>query len=425
MKVDVLIAGTGVSGLYCALNLRSELKVLVISKSNIKSTNTYLAQGGISTARDKEDMDLFIADTLKAGNFENNLAAVSILAKESVENIQEVINFGLKLDKVNSGLSYTREGAHSTNRIVHCKDETGKAVAETLISECKKRDNIQFWEDSILVDLINNKNKCAGGILLKEGKVKEIHAKVVVLATGGIGGLFKDSTNQREITGDGLIIALKNNVKVKNLGYIQFHPTGFYSNEKNKRRFLISESLRGEGGKLFNSKGKRFVDELMSRDKVTTAIIKEIKSSKEPFVNLDMTSLDSVYIKNRFPAIYNECLKHGIDITKEPIPVSPTQHYFMGGIEVNLKSETSMKNLYAIGETACTGVHGANRLASNSLLEGLVFSIRAAKAINNSINSLKLDIKEKYSYNLELDSKLLINDFIRSNEKLYDELFCC
>ncbi|MGE5628616.1 MAG: L-aspartate oxidase [Solirubrobacterales bacterium] len=423
MQADVLIAGTGVAGLYCALNLRKDLRVLVISKSEVRSTNTYLAQGGISTAVDKEDVELFIEDTIKAGGYENKLSAVSILAEESIDNIKELIHLGLELDTESSGLSYTREGAHSINRIVHCKDQTGKAVAETLIEEVRKRDNIELWENTALVDILKRDNRCTGAVLIRDGKRINMYTKSVVMATGGIGGLFKDSTNQRELTGDGLSIALKNNIKLKDLNYIQFHPTGFYTGENGKRRFLISESLRGEGAKLYNFRGKRFVNELLPRDKVTEAITKELQISYKPYVDLDISYLDSEYIKTRFPAIYAECLKHHIDITREPIPVSPTQHYFMGGIEVNLKAETSMENLYAVGETACTGVHGANRLASNSLLEGLVFSKRAANTINDKVNYLDFNLSGDCC-SIEIDKHALIKEFKRSSGKLYDELFC-
>jgi L-aspartate oxidase len=422
-SVDVIIAGTGVAGLNCALNLKRDLEVLVISKSEIRDTNTYLAQGGISTARNKEDIALFVEDTIKAGGYENKIEAVKVLAEESIENINDLINFGLELDKSDSELSYTREGAHSINRIVHSKDQTGKAVAETLIKETKKRENIELWEFTTLVDILKKDNKCVGGILLKDGKTIEVAAKAVILATGGIGGLFNDSTNQRELTGDGISIAMKNGIKLKNIDYIQFHPTGLYTGESNERRFLISESLRGEGAKLINSKGERFVDELLPRDKVTEAIMKEIQSSGIPYVRLDISFLDSDYLKNRFPAIYEECLKAGIDITKEPIPVSPTQHYFMGGIETDLYGRTSLENLYAAGETSCTGVHGKNRLASNSLLEGLVFSKRAAGVINNTVNKIDIDNQPTSSYTLELDKELLVDELKRRSEKLNDELF--
>lgn len=265
-------------------------------------------------------------------------------------------------------------------------------------------------------------NKCVGGVLIKDGETIEISAKAVVLATGGIGGLFKKSTNQRELTGDGVAIAIKNGIKLKDVDYIQFHPTVLHKGKENERRFLISESLRGEGAKLYNSKGERFVDELLPRDEVTDIIEKELKKTGDECVYLDITSLDSEYIKSRFPSIYKECLKFGIDITKDRIPVSPAQHYYMGGIAVDLNGQTSMENLYALGETACTGVHGKNRLASNSLLEGLVFARRAADLINETIKSTESGNADGSTYTLEIDKLSVINE-LKKGGKYKDELF--
>jgi L-aspartate oxidase len=411
LKVDVLIVGTGVAGLYCALNLSQNLNILIITKSTIRESNTYLAQGGISTALNQEDIPLFMKDTLKAGGYKNDVSAVEILCSEAADNINSLLAFGLPLDRSNDELAYTREGAHSVNRIVHCSDSTGKLVAEILIKEVNNRRNINILENTSLVDLLNKDGICLGGLAIKESsKPLLIYSKVVVLASGGIGALFKNTTNQSTISGDGLAIALKNAVKLKDLKYIQFHPTALYESDKNSRRFLISESVRGEGGKLYNSKGERFVDELLPRDAVAAAINKEIESSGVPYVLLDISFLSSSFIKHRFPLIYSECLKRGIDITKEPMPVSPSQHYFMGGISVDKYANTSMLNLYAVGETACTGVHGKNRLASNSLLEGLVFSKRAAVNINSRIN--------------EKDMRaLVINELLRRSNKLNAEFF--
>lgn len=426
---DVLIVGSGVSGLYCALNLSPNLNILVVSKSKLDETNTSLAQGGISTARSTEDFPLFLQDTLKAGKYENDRESVKILVRESIENIQNILNLGVNLDRSENGLFYTREGAHSKNRIVYYKDKTGKAVEDSLLSNIKKRNNIVTLEDACLTDLIKSGNTCLGAVVFKENEQINIHSKVVVLATGGIGGLFHNSTNRRFLVGDGISIALKNNVNVENLHYIQFHPTALYDENLKSRRFLISESVRGEGGKLLNSKGQRFVDELLPRDVVSKAIFKEIKESGVPYVNLDISFLDKNYIINRFPTIYNECLNKGIDITRDPIPVSPAQHYLMGGIKVDYNSKTSMNNLYAVGESSCTGVHGANRLASNSLLEGLVFSRRAANSINEKIYatglinvqvprvSLSLDVLKKENKNI------IISELKRRSRELNDELF--
>lgn len=389
INCDVLIVGSGVAGLYAALNLRRDLNIILVSKTTLKETNTYLAQGGISTAKDEEDIESFIEDTLKAGNYKNNLEAVKVLAKESMENIKRLIDFGVEFDNINGRLLFTKEGAHSTNRIVHVKDWTGKGVAKTLIKNVLKRKNIKVYENTKLTDLISENNRCLGGIFIKDGKCFNIYSKVTILATGGIGGLFKNSTNQRILTGDGLSVAIRHGVKIKDIEFIQFHPTALYE-EKDDRRFLISESLRGEGAVLLNHKGERFVDELLPRDEVSLRILEEIKKSNKPYVLLSARHLNSSYLRDRFPTIYSECLKRGIDITKDLVPVAPAQHYFMGGIEVDLFSKTSMDNLYAVGEVSCTGVHGENRLASNSLLEGLVFSRRAAEDINKNIDGIKL-----------------------------------
>ena len=401
--VDVLIVGSGVSGLYCALNLDEKLNVLVVSKSNLKNTNTYLAQGGISTARNNNDIELFIEDTLKAGQHKNKIDSVSILANESIENIDELIKLGVDFDKENDSILYTKEGAHSINRIVHTKDNTGESVARTLINRVLERKNITVYEDTFLADIIKDKNSCIGAILIKDNEQINVFAKSIVLATGGIGGLFNNSTNQEILNGDGLAIAIKNNVKLQDINYIQIHPTAFYDETEDERRFLISESVRGEGGILKNVNGERFVNELLPRDVVSAAVFEQMEKTNTPYVFLDISFLDSDYIKNRFSLIYQNCLAKGTDITKEPVKVSPAQHYFMGGIKVDTNSKTSLDRLFAVGETSCTGIHGANRLASNSLLEGLVFSHRAAKIINNSINDIELLTKPVDKVNKTVD----------------------
>lgn len=391
--VDVLIIGSGVSGLYCALNLRRDLNILVVCKDKINCSNTYLAQGGISVARGIEDIPAYIEDTLKAGKYKNDLEAVKVLTSESIENINSLIQMGMKFDRnENDSLNFTKEGAHSINRIVHTKDNTGENTAKILIEKVKERENINIYEDTYFVDIIEKGKKCIGAILVREDEQINIYSKAVVMATGGIGGLFNNSTNQRILTGDGIAASVKHNVDLKDMNYIQIHPTAFYEEETNQRRFLISESLRGEGGILTNVRGERFINELLPRDVVSEAVYKQIRETETPYVNLDIRFLGKDYIVKRFATIYEECLKRGTDITKECIKVSPAQHFFMGGIKVDLDSKTSMENLYAVGEASCTGIHGANRLASNSLLEGLVFSRRAARFINNTIDSLEIKV---------------------------------
>lgn len=431
INTDVLIIGTGVAGLNAALNLNSNIKVLLISKTKNLEANTYLAQGGISVARNDEDIVPFIEDTMKAGRNENDRKAVTVLANESRENINNLIKLGVEFDKDENGLQYTREAAHRINRIVHCKDRTGKEVEEVLLSNAKKRDNITIIEDCFLVDVVNNNNTCHGGIAIKNGETYTINSKYTILATGGIGGVFKNSTNQRIMTGDGIAIAIKNNIKLKNIKYIQFHPTALYEDKEDEKRFLISESVRGEGGKLINVNGERFVDELLPRDVVTKYINQEEQKTNSPYVYLDVSFMDSDYIKKRFPTIYDTCLERGIDITTQPIPVSPVQHYFMGGIEVDISSRTSMNNLFACGEVSCTGVHGANRLASNSLLEGLVFSKRAAAVINRNIDEVSLTSVGSFNQSKDVEyyekenRNLVINEILKERSDIKSELAAC
>ncbi|WBW96380.1 L-aspartate oxidase [Oceanirhabdus sp. W0125-5] len=386
MKVntDVLIVGAGIAGLYTALNIDENIQVLIVTKGEVNCCNSFLAQGGISVARDESDYDRFIEDTCRAGGNINSLQAVDILVRESRENINRLIELGVEFDKNEEDFDYTREGAHRINRILHCEDRTGAVVHDVLIKRCKERKNIKLMENCLMENLIIKDERCLGIRIIFEDKEDDIFAKTVVMATGGVGGIFKSTTNRAVTKGEGMEIALSHGIVMRDMDKIQFHPTALYEKGK-KERFLISESVRGEGGILINHKGERFVDELMSRDKVSRAIHKELKESGEEHVFLDMRHLGEVFISSRFPSIYKECLKRGIDITKELIPVLPAQHYIMGGIEVDMNSRSSMGDLYAVGEVSCTGVHGNNRLASNSLLESLVFSRRAAGDINKEL----------------------------------------
>lgn len=426
--VDVLIVGSGVAGLYCALNLRKDLDVMVVSKDKIDCTNTALAQGGISVARNMDDVPFFFEDTLKAGRYKNDVQAVKVLTKESIENVDYLVSsLGLDIDKDENGnWDYTKEGAHCVNRIIHTQDNTGENVEKILIQNTCKHENIRISENTFLVDIIERNNKCIGAILLKDNEQINVFSKFVVLACGGIGGLYKNSTSQRILRGDGLAVALRHDIELKDINYIQIHPTAFYDESNDERRFLISESVRGEGGKLYNINKERFVDELQPRDVVSKAIFNEMKKTNTPYVYLDISFLNSEYLKSRFSTIYNKCLEKGTDITKEPIKVSPAQHYFMGGIKVDLNSKTSMDNLYAVGETACTGIHGANRLASNSLLEGLVFSKRAAQVINDSVDNFnlsKIDIDQIYTSrdSIEEENRRLVVKAIRDKGGVIDD----
>ena len=410
---DVVIIGSGVSGLYSALNLRKNLKILVVCKDKLTMTNTFLAQGGISVAKNKEDIPFFIEDTLKAGQYKNDIKAVKVLAEESAYNIEQLMSFGLNFDTDNNGnIDFTREGAHSVNRIVHTKDNTGESVAKILIDKIKNQKNITIYEDTYFADLIEKNNVCSGVILIKDNEQVNVYAKSIILACGGIGGLFRNSTNQRILKGDGIAAAVRHNVELKDINYIQIHPTAFYEEDKDDRRLLISESLRGEGGKLTNINVERFIEELLPRDIVSQAVYEEMRKTETPYVNLDIRFLGKEYIINRFSSIYKSCLERGTDITKELIKVSPAQHFFMGGIKVNIDAETSMENLYAVGEASCTGIHGANRLASNSLLEGLVFSKRGAQLINEKIDNIENNIVIVKDINTNITELSLENERI-------------
>ena len=297
-------------------------------------------------------------------------------------------------------------------RIVHTKDNTGESVAKTLIENVRKQNNITVYENTYFADLIEKDNICLGAILIREDEQINVYAKSVVLACGGIGGLFNNSTNQRILKGDGIAAAVKHGIELKDINYIQIHPTAFYEEDRDDRRLLISESLRGEGGKLINVNGERFVNELLPRDVVSEAVYNEMKKTDTPYVYLDIRFLGEEYIINRFSSIYKACLERGTDITKEPIKVSPAQHFFMGGIKVDVNAQTSMENLYAVGEASCTGIHGANRLASNSLLEGLVFSRRGAAVINDKVKSIENKAVAVKNINKSLD------ELCRENEEI-------
>ena len=383
IRTDILIVGCGVAGLYCALSLPDDKRITVVTKNIARRSDSYLAQGGICVLRDEKDYDQFYEDTMRAGHYENDPDSVDIMIRSSREVIGDLINFGVRFEMNGEEFVYTREGAHSKPRILFHEDETGKEITSHLLDTARTRKNITLIENYTMVDLICEENECVGVIGHSEsGEYSAIHASYTVLATGGIGGLFKHSTNYRHLTGDALAIALKHGIKLKNIDYIQIHPTTLYS-KKHGREFLISESVRGEGAILLNSSGERFVNELLPRDVVADAIFAEMKREGSEHVWLSLAPIPEKEIISHFPHIYSHCKKEGYDITKEPIPVVPSQHYFMGGIEVDHSSKTSMERLYAIGETACNGVHGKNRLASNSLLESLVFAKRAAKDISD------------------------------------------
>ena len=383
MQTDILIVGSGCAGLYCALNLPKDKNILMITKDIVEHSDSYLAQGGMCMLKDPDDFDSYFYDTMKAGHFENDTAAVETMIKESPDLVKDLLSYGVDFQRDEDGnLAYTREGAHARNRIVYHEDITGKEITSHLYEQCKKLDNLTIKEHWTMVDLLTKDNCCYGVVVRKDdGSLDTITANYTVLACGGIGGLYEHSTNFPHLTGDALAIALKHGIELEHPDYVQIHPTTLYS-PKPGRRFLISESVRGEGAKLYNAKMERFANEVLPRDLMTAEIRKQMEIDHKPYVWLDMRPLGEAQIKTHFPNIYQRCLEEGYDVTKECIPVVPAQHYFMGGIWVDSDSKTSMDQLYAVGETSCNGVDGANRLASNSLLESLVFAKRAAKAIS-------------------------------------------
>lgn len=381
---DVLIVGTGASGLFAALHLPADRQVLMITKDKAEHSDSFLAQGGICVLRDDSDYDSFMEDTLKAGHYENRRESVDIMIRSSRDIIGELIDRGVDFAHKDGELEYTREGCHSKPRILFHEDITGQEITQKLLDNVRACPNVTIVEQMTMLDFIETQNTCLGVTARDEsGEHYAIEAQRTILASGGIGGLYTHSTNYPHLTGDALAIAMRHGVALEHIDYIQIHPTTLYS-QKPGRRFLISESVRGEGAKLYNAAGERFANEVLPRDVLTAAIKEQMEKDGKPYVWLDMTVLGREVILRHFPHIYEHCLEEGYDVTKDWIPVVPAQHYFMGGIHVDKDSHTTMKALYAVGETSCNGVHGANRLASNSLLESLVFAKRAAEKIGQS-----------------------------------------
>ena len=372
MKTNVLIVGSGCSGLYTALNLPQELHITIISKDTLEHSDSFLAQGGICMLKDESDYDSFFEDTLRA---------VDLMIKSSPDVIKDLIGYGVDFQRDENGnLAFTREGAHSDKRILFYQDTTGKEITSRLLAAVKKLPNVTLMEHTCLLDIMEEDNRCYGGVArLENGDLEKITADVTVLASGGVGGLYKNSTNFKHLTGDALAISLKHDIELKDMSYVQIHPTTLYKENPKERSFLISESVRGEGALLYDKNMNRFVDELQPRDVVAQAILKQMEKDGTDHVWEDLRTIPKKELEEHFPNILAHCREAGYDPFTECIPVVPAQHYFMGGIKVNHHSKTSMDFLYAVGETACNGVHGQNRLASNSLLESLVFAKRAAK----------------------------------------------
>ncbi|MBO5356773.1 MAG: L-aspartate oxidase [Clostridia bacterium] len=412
MKTEILIVGTGCAGLYCALQLPGDKKITLITKSKVEESDSYLAQGGICILKDENDYNSFFEDTLKAGHFENDRTSVDIMISSSRDLLNDLLSYGVDFQRDENGeLLYTKEGAHSSKRILFHKDITGKEITSRLYFEAKKRENIEIIENTALVDIIEKSNKCYGAILRTgDGKIDTVLADKVVLATGGIGGLYKHSTNYKHLRADSVAIAIKHKIRLQNVSYVQIHPTTLYSKNKEDRSFLISESVRGEGARLYDKNMERFTDELLPRDKLTEKIFAQMEIDGTEFVWEDLRTIPRDELISHFPNIIEHCKNAGYDVFNEPIPVVPAQHYYMGGVWVDYNSKTSMDNLYAVGEAACNGVHGKNRLASNSLLESLVFAKRCA-----------LDIAKGKSQNDTYDTSTLDLSIYENQEKLEDE----
>lgn len=434
IKTDILIAGTGCSGLYMAMNLPSDKNILMITKSDCESSDSYLAQGGMCMLKSEDDYDSYFEDTLKAGHYENDKKSVEIMIRSSAEVVDDLVKCGASFKREKDGsLAYTREGAHSANRIIFHEDITGKEITSHLLAKVRTLPNVKIVEFTRLLDIISKDNRCLGAIIRdNNGDVIKIEAQDVVLATGGIGGLYRYSTNFRHLTGDAVAIAIKHGVELKDINYVQIHPTTFYSKKQEDRSFLISESVRGEGAKLYDKNGSRFVNELLPRDLLTEEIRRQMEKDGTEFVWEDLRTIPEDELKSHFPNIVQYCLDKGYDPFKECIPVVPAQHYFMGGIKVNHESRTSMDALYAVGETACNGVHGRNRLASNSLLESLVFAKRAAQDIMVKEHHDMTEDERKYfdtfdvtQYNdenaIDKEYAQLVNNKIKEADKAYKE----
>ncbi len=396
-KTDFLVIGTGIAGLYTALHLSSMGQVTVLTKEKLEDSNTQYAQGGIAAVLDSQDsLELHIQDTLEAGAGLCDRKAVEVLVKEGPERVKELIELGTNFDHIEGELDLSREGAHSRRRILHARgDATGEEIRESLTEVVLERENIEIIEESFMMELILEKSeqlRAAGALVwcneLKKYKIFE--SPVIVMASGGCGQIYAHTSNPEVTTGDGVAAAYRAGADIEDMEFVQFHPTLFYN--PGQPPFLISETVRGEGGILLNSDGHRFMPEyhelaeLAPRDIVSRAILREIQKGSEPCVYLDVTDLESEYIKERFPSIYGTLSQEGLDMTEEQIPVAPAAHYMMGGIKADINGCTSIENFYVCGEAACTGVHGANRLASNSLLEGLVFGYRIYDYIKESGN---------------------------------------
>lgn len=399
LRTDFLVIGSGISGLNFALNAAKKGKVIVATKKNLIDSSTNFAQGGIAAVLDKTDnFEAHISDTLEAGAHHNNKKAVTFMIKHSAEAIHKLIDLGVEFEKEKGQLKLTREGGHHAKRIAYVGDYTGKEIERILVKRIKENPNIQILENCFALNLIHKNKVCYGVQVIFEGKLKNIFAKSTVLATGGIGQIFGNTTNPKISTGDGIALATAAGCTTRDMEFIQFHPTALDKNIS--PRFLVSETLRGEGAKLFNSQGERFMakkhplKELAPRDIVTREIYEQQKTGT---VFLDIRHKSKSYLQKRFPQIYSTLLKYGYHLNKDLIPITPAAHYLCGGIQTDIHGKTAVKNLFAFGEVTYTGVHGANRLASNSLLEALVFSNQITENLSRSSSNFNSEKSLKIS----------------------------
>jgi L-aspartate oxidase len=401
-QADFLVVGAGVAGLRAAIALATAGSVTVLAKREVSDSNTQWAQGGIAAAlSDEDEISLHLKDTLQAGDGLCNPEAAKVLVEDAPERIEELIQWGTEFDRQGTKLTFGREGAHSRNRILHAHgDSTGREILRALYAKAQTLKNISVMEFEFSTDLIVEAGRVCGIHLITEtGRQEQMNASAVLLATGGLGQLYRNTTNPSVATGDGVAMAFRAGAEVSDMEFIQFHPTALYL--KTAPRFLLSEALRGEGAYLRNLEMDRFMPkyhpmaELAPRDVVARAIVHELEFSraKDPVVYLDLTHLDADHVKARFPRIYATCLQYNIDITTELIPIRPAAHYAMGGIRSDLDGRSTLPGLYVAGEAAATGVHGANRLASNSLLEGLVFGARAGQVMRNELGKSPATIR--------------------------------
>lgn len=399
IQFDVVVVGCGMAALYAILNLDPSFSVALVSKGSIESGSSWLAQGGISGVMSADDdVSLHVADTLRAGAGHCDPEAVKVLCEEGPENLRRLIELEVPFDRDDGVLHITREGGHSRNRILHCGgDSTGREVTKRMGELVFTKHNVELFFGSYLVDIVTSGSKARGVIINRHGSEILLMSRNIIIATGGIGQLYKYTTTPVGCLGDGIAACHRAGVMTEDMEFVQFHPTGFAKEVFDNRVFLISEAVRGEGGILRNKHGEAFMKDvhemadLAPRDIVTRAILKEMRATDDDKVYLDVSSMSEEFFTTRFPTITNVCRREGINVPYDPIPVRPTQHYFMGGIKTGLNGETSIDGLYACGETACTRVHGANRLASNSTLECLVFGRRAAVDINNNFRHSRIN----------------------------------